>query len=338
MKDGTNERLAQLRAERAGKKAALGMSLGGRFELQSVTQDPQTGHYFISGKLRCVVIGSPHRRDEDKVLTNIRVFPSAHGKPPEVWPGDWDKVGGRIWAAILEYTLRYADDPSEDGFITEALAKAKAGKTATEFSSPEALKEYLHDHPDADPKKHTVTKGEEGGGSKDDDEGDNKPVALSREGYKAVAQALDGFEEPGPWGHVVSYAISGKPMEPKHVKKVVDEIERDLKNWGAVSKANGWTAKDKKNLTQAKGILENSLKGGGKTATNIFGVPMKFANTADMRREAAATPGSLSGWAKANTPSGVQYTWSQGTQAFQLEPGMPEVPVQSIAGPRWKLR
>ena len=84
-------------------------------------------------------------------------------------------------------------------------------------------------------------------------------VTLTREGYKLLAKLLDGFEEPGPWGHVVSYAIAGKPMEAKHVKKVLADIDRDLDNWAFVSKHHEWTAKDKKNLTQAKGLLENNM-------------------------------------------------------------------------------
>ena len=88
---------------------------------------------------------------------------------------------------------------------------------------------------------------------------DEDTVTLTREGYKLLAKLLDGFEEPGPWGHVVSYAIAGKPMEARHVKKVVADIDRDLDNWAFVSKHHEWTAKDKKNLTQAKGLLENNM-------------------------------------------------------------------------------
>lgn len=90
-------------------------------------------------------------------------------------------------------------------------------------------------------------------------EKDEDTVTLTREGYKLLAKLLDGFEEPGPWGHVVSYAIAGKPMEAKHVKKVLADISRDLGNWATVSKQYDWTAKDKKNLTQAKGLLENNM-------------------------------------------------------------------------------
>lgn len=138
-------------------------------------------------------------------------------------------------------------------------------RQATEFDSPEALKKYLHEHPDADKSKHHVKKQEGGSGAPKDEGGDNKPVALSREGYKAVADALQGFDEGGGWSHVISYAVSGKPMEPKHVKKVVDDISKYLKNWntpGGDAQVGRWTPKDKKNLTKAKGILENQLKGG----------------------------------------------------------------------------
>lgn len=175
-----------------------------------------------------------------------------------------------------------------DGTNMQRLAELRA-KRATEFSSPEALKEYLHDHPGADKSKHTVTKGEEGGGSKKDEgDDDKKPVALSREGYKAVANALQGFEGKGHWTHVISYANSGKPMEPQHVKKVVSEIDTYLRSWTTYAEHNKWTPKDKKNLTMAKGILENSLKGGGKTAGQVVG------NSADMRAASTKTAATWS--------------------------------------------
>jgi len=210
------------------------------------------------------------------------------------------------------------------------LRQARAGKQAMEFSSPEALKEYLKEHPGADKSKHTVTKGEEGGGGgKKDDEGDKKPVALSREGYKAVADSLEGFGGEGSMGHVLSYAISGKPMDAKHVKKVVDEIDGYLRSWKTYADHNKWTPKDKKNLTRAKGILENSL---GKTAG------AHFANSADMRAAATSVPTSLSDWRwrESTSAQGKVYTWSNGTQAFQLEPGQTENSV--VPGARWKLR
>jgi hypothetical protein len=82
-------------------------------------------------------------------------------------------------------------------------------------------------------------------------------VEMPREGYKAVANALEGWNKPGSWEHVISYAISGRPMQGEDVKAVIDDISDDLGNWNTVAKANGWSNADKKNLTRAQGILKN---------------------------------------------------------------------------------
>ena len=137
-------------------------------------------------------------------------------------------------------------------------------KTATEFDSPEALKQYLKDHPNADKSKHTV---KDSGKGSPKTEGHTKPIEMSREGYKAVSTSLQGFEKPGAWQHVISFATAGKPLDPKHVKAVIADITDDLKNWKTTAGVNGWTAADKKNLTKAKGVLEGNLAHSqGKTA------------------------------------------------------------------------
>lgn len=51
-------------------------------------------------------------------------------------------------------------------FKDALLARKVAGRFATEFPSEEALKDYLHEHPGADPENHSVKKHEDGGGSK----------------------------------------------------------------------------------------------------------------------------------------------------------------------------
>lgn len=174
---------------------------------------------------------------------------------------------------------------------------AAVRRMAMEFDTEDALKQYLKEHPGADKSKHTVKK-PGGGGEKKDDEGDSKPVSMSREGYKAIAEALDGFEAPGAWGHVISYAISGKPMEAKHVKKVVADIDFNLKNWKTVSETNGWGPKDKKNLTKAKGILENWSGGGGKTAGDEQVAMFEKGKPADPTKE--MSPEDAAEWKRQN--------------------------------------
>jgi len=98
-----------------------------------------------------------------------------------------------------------------------------------EHATEEARKKYLQEHPKADPKNHTVGGGGEGGKKKDEGGGggggEAKPVAFSKAQSREIGDLLAGWNEPGAWGHVISYAIAGKEMEPKHVQKVVDEID-----------------------------------------------------------------------------------------------------------------
>lgn len=112
------------------------------------------------------------------------------------------------------------------------------------------------------------------GPKKDDkpkaDKGEDKPksdgpVTLSKSEYKEVGDLLSGWNDSGSWGHVVSYAISGKPMEGKHVQKVLGDIDKWLGSWDATAKANHWDANDKKALTKAKGILQKAMGGSAKS-------------------------------------------------------------------------
>lgn len=152
-------------------------------------------------------------------------------------------------------------------------------KQGMEHATEDARKKYLQDHPKADPKNHTVSGGGEGGKKKDEGGGggEAKPVAFSKAQSREIGDLLAGWNEPGAWGHVISYAIAGKEMEPKHVQKVVDEIDQWLGSWDAKAKSAGWGPQDKKDLTKAKKILEKGLgksapkTDGGKATVSIGG-------------------------------------------------------------------
>jgi phenylpyruvate tautomerase PptA (4-oxalocrotonate tautomerase family) len=69
-------------------------------------------------------------------------------------------------------------------------------RNAREFSSPEALKEYLHEHPNADRSKHHVKKddGGHGGGHGDHEE---KPKSL-KERLKSLSEKAQSFVKSAP--------------------------------------------------------------------------------------------------------------------------------------------
>ena len=85
-----------------------------------------------------------------------------------------------------------------------------------------------------------------------------KSVEMTPSGYKSLADTLQGWNKPGAWEHVISYALSGKPMQGPHVDSVISDIEDDLANWDAAAKRGGWDANDKKSLTKAKKLLEKA--------------------------------------------------------------------------------
>jgi hypothetical protein len=76
---------------------------------------------------------------------------------------------------------------------------------ATEFSSPEALKEYLKEHPGADKSKHTVAKPEEAKKPEAEKEphaekehGEQKPKKSWKERFKGLTEAAVSFVKNAP--------------------------------------------------------------------------------------------------------------------------------------------
>ncbi len=74
---------------------------------------------------------------------------------------------------------------------------ARYQRQAMEFKSPEALKEYLHEHPNADKSKHTVQKGE---GHKDEGHGGHKeePKKSWSERLKGLSEKAKSFMKDAP--------------------------------------------------------------------------------------------------------------------------------------------
>lgn len=68
------------------------------------------------------------------------------------------KISHRVIARVLNTPVR---TPSLRNRVIHRYANV-ADNVATEFSSPEAMQEYLKAHPGADPKNHSVKKPDEG--------------------------------------------------------------------------------------------------------------------------------------------------------------------------------
>jgi len=159
------------------------------------------------------------------------------------------------------------------------LRVAARYQRAFEFPSPEALKKYLHDHPDADKSKHTVKKpgdhdekkpeGDKGEAKKDDHgHGGEKPKKSWKDMFKSLSAKAKNFVEKAP-GEIKKFvmdedhryevlfkankAISEAPAKFVHnaikeTKHEVEEIKHAGKSLVKVMKGGKLDADEKKNL------------------------------------------------------------------------------------------
>ena len=143
-------------------------------------------------------------------------------------------------------------------------------KQATEFDSPEALKKYLHEHPDADRSKHTVKK-QDGGGSSG-----GKPQA--RQDFESqlspdVRERLKGLSK-GDFKSLIQDALdigSSKPTERKQFEKSLAPDIRD--------KVHGMPDKD------YRALLQKALAMGGGKSAALRQKAIKLAHKAEFGRE-----------------------------------------------------
>jgi hypothetical protein len=141
----------------------------------------------------------------------------------------WKGFGGRKKTAAERVAQRYLSERVAARYL---LAK--------EFSSPEALKEYLHEHPKADPKKHTVVKHEEKA-KKVETKGIPKSKPL-KDAKKVSRVGIPGDKVSPP--PKLPRLQNLRPDEKEMESKMNDAIERDPKGaakaFYGVAKGNNW--------------------------------------------------------------------------------------------------
>lgn len=122
---------------------------------------------------------------------------------------------------------------------------------AMEHSSPEALKEYLHEHPNADPKNHSVGKGK----------GEDKPKAhpadhpgaqkgkmnaakadmAARKLYESEDKMIKDVKDPKKADAVIA-------KYKKSFQGAIDELSKAVKNFEAATKDNPKASEKLKSL------------------------------------------------------------------------------------------
>lgn len=113
-------------------------------------------------------------------------------------------------------------------YNTSRLIHRVVTRFATEFSSPEALKEYLHEHPQADKSKHHVKKpgGEEHGDHKEE------PKKSWKERLKGLSEAATKFMTDAPKSvkqFIEDDDFRRKTLQDAH-KALTDAPEKIAKN------------------------------------------------------------------------------------------------------------
>ncbi len=115
------------------------------------------------------------------------------------------------------------------------------GRLAMEFETPEALKDYLKDHPGADPKKHKVVK------KKDKPKSDKKPEASPHQMRdKAEDHAKSGRHDLAATLYMESARLL-REQGSHDAAKSMDDAAR--------SEAKKWKAKEKKKKSAASSVL-----------------------------------------------------------------------------------
>lgn len=176
-------------------------------------------------------------------------------------------------------------------------------REAREFPTPEALKSYLEEHPDADKSKHTVQKSEKGeGGEEDDSEVPewgsmeskvkgflSKVKGISKSMVSAVAKAPKQVQkivsDPDTRREAMSSVASGIKKSPEKIAKTVWEAAKkevkEIKHAGhALGKVlakppEEWTKEDKKAVYAAAvyvaGAAVAAAGGGPLVAAGVLG-------------------------------------------------------------------
>lgn len=187
---------------------------------------------------------------------------------------------------------------------------ARFQKDAREFTSPEALREYLHDHPNADKSKHTVAKpgkdkdhGDEGGGEpkEHDEHGDDHkeaPKKSWKDRLKGLSEKATNFVKNAPKAvhkFIEDDSFRRKSLQTAHkalmeapekfAKSAIDTVKHEVKEYkeagqgiAAMMKGQKMNPHQKKALKtvathMAIGIAAAALTatGGPLAAAGVFG-------------------------------------------------------------------
>lgn len=129
------------------------------------------------------------------------------------------------------------EDPAESKSAGVAIRVAARFQQAMEFDSPEALKKYLHDHPDADKSKHTVKKPEQGAPkgdqappeAKDDHKKDDhghgeKPKTSWKDFAKGLSQKAKAFVQKAP--EAVKSFVNDEQYRAKALMSAHEQISK----------------------------------------------------------------------------------------------------------------
>ncbi len=163
-----------------------------------------------------------------------------------------------------------------DALLARQIARRYLKKMGMEHDSPEALKDYLKEHPGADKSKHHVKKDE------GKDEG-GKMTAKPGKKEQDLGGELSQWQGPGQPGinHVNSYLQGGHPVSHEMVEKAIKEMEKNKAGASGKDKEHAEKMIDGLNKLIGKGG-EAKSEGGGKPVS-VGGKSFKPSQLADQQ-------------------------------------------------------
>lgn len=151
-------------------------------------------------------------------------------------------------------------------FQDALIVRSIVARVAMEHSSPSEMKQYLHDHPGADPKDHHVKK-QEGGGGAGKSKGDLDEGPAQAEGKKAEARMEDVKKSYSEMRDLKKKVDDGNPVAKKKFERAYDKLlESGEKSHASAMKlldkygdaAKNMSGKEKKGMESALEALGNA--------------------------------------------------------------------------------
>lgn len=204
---------------------------------------------------------------------------------------DWKELRDRYDRRLMLPTFRPRPHMTQSRTLLRVVARFQM-QLAMEHSSPEEMKEYLHEHPQADPANHTVTKKEDhGGGGEHEHDAPKKSWkerlqglgAKAKKFYEDAPAAVKQFFTDDAYRRTALMGAHKKLMDAPHnvVQHAITTVKNEVKEYKeaaagvkAVIKGGSMTPEQKHAF---KTLAKHMAITAAATALTVSGGPLALA-------------------------------------------------------------